>query len=96
MFIRIAGIELKPPQLKRIMKVDGGLHVYCDAIEGIHDESKLKKLPPLKGTTQHVKWEDADGLIQEESATVVDVSVSSRETPDGTKITNYVCTLAWV
>jgi len=43
-----------------------------------------------------VKWEDADGLIQEESATVVDVSVSSRETPDGTKITNYVCTLAWV
>ena len=77
MYIRIAGIELIPPILRRFMEPDGGLVVYCEAIEGDHDESKLKKFLDLEDTTQHVKWEDNSGMIHDNTMTILGTDVSS-------------------
>lgn len=94
--MRIGGIEIRKPQLKRFMHPDGGLHVYCDAIEGLHDEIKLKKLLTLKGTTQQVTWKDEDGAVQNGTMTLLGTQATIRNTPDGKKITEYIYTLVWV
>lgn len=94
MYARIAGIDLTPPILRNFIEPDGGVVIYCEVIAGIQDESKLKKLLSLKDTTQHVKWEDKSGVVHDDTMTILGTEVSSREGPDGQKITTYAYTLA--
>lgn len=93
MFIRIAGIELKPPILKRFTEGDGGLIVWCEALEGAHGEEKATKALALEGTTQSVKWQDKAGEVEECIMLVIGTQSHERQTPDGKTITSYTYTL---
>ena len=96
MFIRIAGIELKPPLLQRFSYPVGGLTVWCEALEDVHDESGAKKLLDMKGFTQSVKWEDKVGVEYEQPMQVLVAETDSWKNPDGKKITRYMFTLIYV
>jgi len=96
MFIRIAGIELKPPLLQRVLYPDGGLTVSCEALEGVHNEGGAKKLLAMKGSTQSVKWEDKAGVEHEQPMQVLVAKMQSEKSPDGKKITHYNFTLVEV
>ena len=96
MFIRIAGIELKPPLLRGFIEPDGGLHVWCEALEGVHDESGAKKLLDMESCTQSVKWENKDGVEHQRIMQLLAANTHSRKSPDGKKITHYNFTLVEV
>ena len=96
MFVRVGGIELKRPILKRLMDIDGGLIVYCDAIKDLHNEAHLQKLMAYEGSTQHVRWQDADGMDSEHTMSVLAAKKTEREGPDGKIITEYVYTLVLI
>ncbi len=95
MFIRIGEIELKPPLLRRFVEPDGGLHVSCEALEGV-DESEAKKLLGMEGCTQSVKWEDKNGVEHQRIMQLLVPKTHSRKSPDGKKITHYDFTLVEV
>ena len=96
MFIRIGEIELKPPLLRGFVEPDGGLHVLCEALEGIVDESGAKKLLDMEGLTQSVKWEDKAGVEHERIMQVLAAKTEPGKSPDGKKITRYIFTLVEV
>ena len=96
MFIRIAGIELKLPLLQGFSEPDGGLTVWCKALEGVHDESGAKKLLDMEGLTQSVKWEDKAGVEHERIMQVLAAKTEPGKSPDGKKITRYIFTLVEV
>lgn len=94
MFIRIGEIELKPPLLRELIEVDGGLHVLCEALEGFVDESEAKKLLGMKDSTLLVEWKDKDGVWHAPRAMeLLPANTDSRKSPDGKKITQYDFTL---
>ena len=93
MFIRIAGIKLKPPFLQPLIEPDAGLQVYCKAPEGVYDESGAKKLLAMKGFTQSVKWEDKAGVKHKRIMRLLVAKTELTGSPDGKKITHYYFTL---
>jgi len=54
MFVRIGEIELKPTLLRRLIEPDRKLTVFCEAPEGLCDESGAKKLLGMKSFPQSV------------------------------------------
>lgn len=95
MFIRIGEIELKPPLLRGFVEPDGGLHVLCEALEGIVvDESEAKKLLGMEDSTLLVEWKDKAGVYHAPRIMQLLVPETySKNSPNGKKITYYTFSL---
>jgi hypothetical protein len=88
-FIRISGIELKPPLLKQFFESTAGLIVWCEALEGADDETKAKLLLDLEGSTHSVTWQGEDGWQHDQIMQILSAKAESRKSPDGKTITSY-------